>query len=410
MNAPLTAWGDPTVERFVRSQLDVIVRALVELFGPRLQAVVLGGGFGRGEGSVLRRPDGSLHVVNDFDLEVVLHPRPLRRAGRLLDKLAYRAPLERLARRLADQLDIKQVDFALKTCADYGVASPRLADYDLKHGHQCLYGERDPVDAMGEFSAGDIPAFEGAWLLRNRGIGLLLARLYLDRDGTPAEGKLENFQVEINKAALAMGDALFILGGSYHHSYAERAARMPSLRVAGADADDDIVARYRLAAEYKLRPLPVQYPGVAASALWQQTNDLYARFCLDFESRRLGRNFASALDYARWAREQQRPSLRQLPRRLFDRISGADAHCPAWLARLKQDRQASMAFVFAMLCARASDEALRDGGWQALDELSGGAMRAGDEAQWDDAAGRFLMLVHPGGEVGRYLAGRMGAA
>lgn len=409
MNAPLTAWGDPAVEAFVREQLNVIVRALAELFGPRLQAVVLGGGFGRGEGSVLRRPDGTLHVVNDFDLEVILHPRPLRRAGRLLDKLAYRARLDRLARRLADQLDIKQVDFALKDGADYAVASPRLSDYDLKQGHQCLYGARNPVEAMPAFAAADIPAFEAAWLLRNRGIGLLLARLYPNPDGSLPGEKLENFQVEINKAALAIGDALFILNGSYHCSYAERAGRIDELRTDKPGFGDAHIQAYRIAAEYKLRPRPEQYPGIAPSGLWQQTNDRYARFCLEFESRRIGRRFAGAQDYAGWAREQHRPSLRQLPRHVFDRLSGADAHCPAWLARLKQDRHATMAFVFAMLCARASDEELRSGGWEALGQMSRGAMRAGDVAHWDDMAARFLMLIHPGGEVGRFLAARVGA-
>jgi hypothetical protein len=409
MNAPLTAWGDPDVEAFVRSQLHVIVQGLSELFGARLQAVVLGGGFGRGEGSVLRRPDGSMHVVNDFDLEVILHPRPLRRAGKFLDKLIYRNRLERLARRLADQLEIKQVDFALKDGTDYAVAVPRLSDFDLKQGHQCLYGARDPVEAMPAFAAGDIPAFEAAWLLRNRGIGLLLARLYLNPDGTLREEKLENFQVEINKAALAMGDALFILNGNYHYSYAERAKRINELRTTEPGFGDAHIQKYLMASEYKLRPQTGQYPGISPARLWQETNDRYARFCLEFESRRVGKKLASAHDYARWAREQQRRRLRQLPRRLFDRMSGADAHCPAWLARLKQDRQATMAFVFAMLCARASDADLRSGGWKALDEISGGDMHAGDAAQWEDIAGRFLMLIHPGGEVGRYLAERVGS-
>ncbi len=66
-----TVHNDPHINAFIQGQLDTIVREIHDLLGPHLDAVLLCGGFGRGEGGV-DLSSGNIRVVNDYDLTILL--------------------------------------------------------------------------------------------------------------------------------------------------------------------------------------------------------------------------------------------------------------------------------------------------------------------------------------------------
>lgn len=404
-----TAWGDPHIDRHVQGLLDRVVQAVRAEMGADLTAMVLAGGFGRGEGGVLRQPGGRLHVVNDFDIELV-YPEPL---GRLASKLRvqwrHRRRLAALAEQLATEFGMKQVDLTLRGESSLAVREPRLADFDAYHGHRLLWGDADPLARQRAFAPSEISPFEGTWLLRNRGIGLVLARLYLDLPGALRPEHRENFYIELNKSVLAAGDALWILSGRYHVSYARRKDSFAELAALGYPGYDTLRRLYDQAAEYKLRPVVDQYPGQPPMALWQQVAALHVDFFLWHEGRRLGRRIASLGDWSDWSLTQPRPRdpTGALRRRLERRL-GATGHCPPSMAGLRHDRLASVACPLALLAARSAVAA--DEAWRVLARWPLEAGPAGPDARWTLLARGLLASLHPSGEVGRFLAATEAAA
>lgn len=404
MSGRYTVWDDPRVDRFVEGHLNQIVAQITVLIGGDLEAIVLGGGFGRGEGSVLVDPDGSMHVVNDYDLEIVCREHWGNYPSKLINRVRFQKKLGQLEESLSSRLQIKQLDFGLRNTSDYVRATPRLADFDLKYGHRLLYGNRDPISAMPDFKPTDIPPFEGTWLLRNRGLGLLLARLYFQNGEIPAI-KSENFYIEITKAILAMGDALFILSGRYVCSYTERAARFHELAHNRFSSMPELSRLYPLAAQYKLRPRVSMYPDMPPMTLWHHIVRLYVTFFLFYESQRLKRTIASTHEYAEWATCRPATNLQQYPRWVFERISGMVRGFSPQLVQLKHDKPRGVLFVISLLDCR-QNECINNKPAQLVWRLLGENFEGMTEQQWKRIVRDFLLLIHPGGEVGRYLAAK----
>lgn len=406
MNERYTAHDNPAVDPFVDGQLHQITQAVATLMGDSLEAILLAGGFGRGEGSVAIAEDGTMHVVNDYDLEVVYREPWGKSLSKLITHLRFRKRLDALAEELAQTLNIKQVDLSPRGVGSYASsATPRLSDFDLKYGHRLLYGKSNPADVMPWYCPQDIPAFEGTWLLRNRGLGMLLAYLYFtDDNGTLPDAKLENFYTEVNKAILAMGDALYLLHGEYTCSYAERAANFSRYADCGFPLMEELSKLYLLAVSYKLLPQQHMFPDIAPLALWHQVNALYGALFLFHESKRLNIPFLSLEDYAEWVAAQPAIGLRQRLHLQFDKLTGRTAGCPQELLSLKQDKLRSLLFVMAMLASREPN-AIAAPAFRIVPTLIE-PKRISDSASqsWKNSVRAFLLLIHPAGEVGRFLS------
>lgn len=392
-----TAWDDEAVDGFIHERLSRVVQAVVALMGSDLAAILLSGGFGRGEGGVLVRPDGRFHVINDFDLELIYREPYGAFVSKLLVQWRHRRALQCLAESLAAEFDMKQVDLSLRAAGTLDTAVPKLVDFDLRYGHRLLWGDSDPCDRMRSFASSEIPAFEGTWLLRNRGLGLVLARLYLDR-GRLHDDNVENFYIEVNKAALAMGDAQWILSGRYSVQYADRAAAFEQMDGLGFARQAELAACYRQAAEYKLRPVASQYPCVAPAELWDRMANLYRDFFVWFEGKRAGQPFSDLEAYARWVDDLPVGKGGGGLRRWADSRLGISGACPPALTVLKYDPARSVLCIASLVSSRAGDAAAA----RVLERWAVPA--AGISAAWRARALGLLSLMHPSGEVGRFLA------
>lgn len=412
--ARYTVWGDSTVDRHVDELLRRAVVAVTQQMGADLEAVVLCGGFGRGEGSVLRLSDGLLHVVNDFDLELAYREPLGRGLSKLLIQLRHRRALAALAERLARQLGMKQVDLTLRGLSSYQRLDPSLANHDGLYGHRLLFGNVDPFARSSPLPASAIDRFEGTWLLRNRGVGLVLARLYLDESGGLQAGNRENFYIEINKSVLAVGDALALLAGGYHVSYERRKREFQRWRELGFPWFNELAALYDEAAENKLRPTAEPYPGRDPEALWTGVTRLHVRAFLWHESSRLQRDVSQIAGWQMLVSDKPRAGfavrvMRALRQRMERRL-GATGSCPQSMAGLRQDKLASVACTMALLASRSGVEAedarrlLEQ--WPVGADLAGASEDGAKQAAriWSLQARGLLAALHPGGEVGRFLA------
>jgi hypothetical protein len=295
--------GSPALEARLTSVCHAIRDAVTRVIpAHRLEALALGGGYGRGEGGVLATPAGDA-PYNDIECFVFI------RGHTLLNERRYQRLLHHEAEALSQLAGI-EVEFKILSLARLRHSPPSMFYYDLVMGHRWLIGDdsllggcdphRDPAR---------IPAHEATRLLFNRCSGLLYARQRLDQTSfTDADADFVNRN--LFKARLALGDAWLAATGRYHWSCLTRHHTL-------ANATDPwarrLVSQHRAGVAFKLRP---QLACVSDRARLQtehhQLADLARRLWLHLEGLRLGLRFGSILDYARFPGRlcPEQPALR----------------------------------------------------------------------------------------------------
>ncbi|MBP5791127.1 MAG: hypothetical protein J6W80_02580 [Kiritimatiellae bacterium] len=224
----------PSLDRTVDDACAAIGLEIEALAVPGLAGVVLGGGYGRGEGGV--REGGRLS--NDMDFFAITEEG----AGEGGDVPRIAALLEPVSRKWTGKLGI-DVDFIVRTPWRIRHDEKRIMIQELLRGYFDVAGKSgaELFAAVERRAAEDIPLGEAARLLMNRGMGLLLAREQGTGNGEQGTDSRDFVSRNINKCILGAGDALLVA----RHRYAWRAAGR-------ADALDD--ALYRKAVEWKFRP------------------------------------------------------------------------------------------------------------------------------------------------------------
>ncbi len=172
---------------------------------PRLRGVVLGGGYGRGEGGVfVEEGTGRKRLSNDLDFHVVAEEGIGAGGLRRIDGM-----LKPLAETWTGRLGI-DVDFCpAKTPRRFLRDQERLMVQELIRGYVDVAGEKGEVlfGHLKRLDASALPWTEAVRLLVNRGAGLLLAG---------EEGRDRMFVARnLNKCVLGAGDARLIAEGAY---------------------------------------------------------------------------------------------------------------------------------------------------------------------------------------------------
>ncbi len=401
MRKNYTAHHDDRINTFVESHLTEITKQIRNLMADDVLAIILSGGFGRGEGSIIERDDGSLHVVNDYDIDIIYKEKFNKLLSKIFTHLRYRKKINHIAIDLARHFDIKQIDLNLKTANDlHPESNPKLADYDLAYGHVVLFEKNIIFKKVPKYESSQIPIFEGTWLLRNRGIGLLLASFYISGNTIAAE-KTEYFYIEINKAILAMGDALFILKGKYVCSYAERSRQFDELCDEHVPNHEFLIQLYKDASHYKLFPCKDMHTTYNCVELYNMVCELYCEFFLYYETNRLERPVTSIHEYNETVSEGRiKNRLKYKLRYLFEKLLGKTEAAPENYIYLKLDRGRSVATTFTLLfhtSNRLDDREL----------MSNMTALVGNRTIYKyspiELKRLFLLLIHPKGELGRVL-------
>ena len=307
--------GSPALEAHLAGVCEQVrdgVRALVP--ADKLDAVLLGGGYGRGEGGVLRTPDGD-RPYNDLESFVFV------RGNAVLAERQFRRPLHELGERLSPAAGL-EVEFKVITLDKLRRSGPSMFYYDLVLGHRWLLGGESLLAGCDHHrDANRIPLHEATRLLMNRCSGLLFALERLQRkDFTGADADFVGRNLA--KAQLAFGDVLLTPLGQYHWSCRERHERLKRLAV-GATASGpaaatpisnsksqildssetgapvaELLRHHAIGVEFKLHPIRSNESREALAVRHTQLSELGRQLWLWLEARRLGRPFASARAYA----------------------------------------------------------------------------------------------------------------
>ncbi len=237
--------ADALVERHLARAVEAI-----RTRSPDTEAILLTGGFGRGEGTVTAE-GGTVRVHNDYDL--------LALGGDA-------AALTGLGEELAREFGMEFVDVGAQAGLE-PVERPSQLHFDLRHGSTVLWGDAGLPAALPSLAPASIPADEGVYLLGNRFGGLALVA-----GAGPGERFAEpGFAAhQVAKLLLAVVDAWLLELGDYHASYAVRRTRFFGLAPA-AGFEAEVLAGIEAAFAYKLEgvaPGPVRRPvGLALAAL-----------------------------------------------------------------------------------------------------------------------------------------------
>lgn len=227
--------GGISFQRRFGKQLYDLGLATREALGENLVALILGGGYGRGEGAVTR-VGGLERPYNDLDLFLVL-----RRESPLDALRPVRGKFER-------ELGI-EIDFSRPlTTTTLQILPHQLMWHDLLRGHKVLWG---PEQILHELVPDSLlmppPPEEATRLLLNRGVALLRARRIVQ--GQEKAPDPDFVRRNYYKALLAMGDAVFIKAGRTLPPLQRRLAELQELI-----CDPELSRLYNKALRFKLCP------------------------------------------------------------------------------------------------------------------------------------------------------------
>lgn len=256
----------------------------------QLEGLLLGGGYGRGEGGVLRMEGGD-RPYNDLEFYVFI------RGNHWLNERWFNTALQRLAHELAPVAGI-EVEFKIISSVKLRRSPPSMFYYDLIAGHRCLLGAENMLAGCEHHcDARKIPLSEATRLLMNRCSGLLFAREKLEQVSFNA-ADADFVGRNLAKAQLAFGDAVLTVFGQYHWSCLKRHERIRRLAPEIFPWYDTLRDHHAAGLRFKLHP----YQAAPAQAELKAQHDATKAFALKtwlwLESRRLGNDFISARDYA----------------------------------------------------------------------------------------------------------------
>lgn len=265
-------FADGNLEDRIRRELDVICQVVKSIPDSKyIKALILGGGYGKGEGGVFDESGGQ-RPYNDYDLFVITSgtDKKLRRSLDL--------SLTNIGHKLTTALNI-EVDFGActeeKSLADMPY---HLRWMELALGHKVLFGPEDILAALPDFDEAQVPTIEIEKLLINRGAGLLLAGEKLTK-GIETEEDRQFVYRNLRKADQALGDVTLMLLGKYNSSCIERSSRLTNADLLLLGFPREVYSAYQNALSFKLKPKHIPFKAKDIYADFARTRELYVR-CL----------------------------------------------------------------------------------------------------------------------------------
>jgi hypothetical protein len=273
--ARYTARGGDEVEARIGALVGRVRDAIRVALDPRAyRAVLLIGGYGRGEGGVATT-NGREVPHNNLDLLVITRGR------RGLDRLKARidAALDPIAREEGVGLD--------SGCVAESVlrrAPPHVMWHDAYFGHRVLLGDPGLMRSLRHLGEGRIPSVDVRDLLVNRGTLLVLNDALFERPSLEADARRAIVRHGA-KAIIGYGDALLYTRGAYHWSYVEKQRRMR----AQGDVPESFRRLYDDAMEFRFRPAYERFVESDLGGWVSATKAALEPVHLAFEAARLGR-------------------------------------------------------------------------------------------------------------------------
>lgn len=254
-----TPLGEPELEAHIARDLARIVDVVTAAMGSRLRTLLLGGGYGRGEGGGLRDANGVWRPYNDYDLFAIVGGVPRWRLPKL------RTELQEFAQQLEAELGV-EVELAPLRQEDLSHLPNTMMWCELLGAPRVLAGDAAVLADAPRLAPAELPLVEGVRYLTNRGALLLWAQA----EDMPDERRWKFVQ----KAWLAVGAALLIARHEFRVGYGARHEALQRLQPVTVESVPRLIERHGDAVEARVRPRPAPAPMVVAERLGESVEAL----------------------------------------------------------------------------------------------------------------------------------------
>jgi len=303
--------GSPAFNQRIGEILDNLAQEVKKELPSHFIALVLAGGYGRGEGAcVIRHGEESLY--NDLDLFLIVDT-----------PMAVPESIHSITRGYEKQLGI-EVDIGKPlTLKDIKSFPHQLMWQDLLDGHFVVLGDSDILTRNAPaYLTSPLPQVEALRLLLNRGSGLLQALMQSHLLSANAQHNLPDADfIRRNRAKcmLALGDSLLISYGVYISPLAKRTLALHEhAKEMSIPAMDRIQHLFEEAARFKVRPdsLPTEQP---SQPLLMEIAEQWVEVLMHTEARRTNRQWPSPQAYAHdlFIREPEQHTAKRLLRNVL---------------------------------------------------------------------------------------------
>ena len=238
-------------------------------------ALVLLGGYGRGEGGVTFDKEKE-KPHNNLDLLLLTKNLDEEQTKKLLFDLNKKAV------ELSEKNEI-MLDISAMPADKLTNASNLIIWYDMHHGHKTLIGDPQFISSLKQFTLETIPKWDALNLLVNRGALLIINDLILNQKPELTDDFKRLIIKHTMKAIIGFGDSLLFITGNYHWSYLEKLKRFES----NEHMDSNFKKLYREAANFRLE---ARYQGYLQKDLkiWlKEIKQTLEAVMLEFERLRL---------------------------------------------------------------------------------------------------------------------------
>ncbi len=237
-----TVYGSQDVERAITEMVAEASAAIArELAADKYKALVLIGGYGRGEGGV-EMAGGIQKPHNNLDFLLILNDSAAAESSEIKQKL------DAILYDLSKQCGLG-MDLGIITTGKLRNSPCLVMWHDMRFGHKTLLGDSEYVPSLTRFSPERIDPSDIRNLLVNRGTLLVINQMLLEKPELTEEAS-RTVVKHAMKAIIGYGDALLFSVGKYHWSYVEKQKRMASSTEVAAD----FRRLYDAACEFRFRP------------------------------------------------------------------------------------------------------------------------------------------------------------
>lgn len=235
----LTYYKNTKIQDFLSDVLNKVSHIFETNFSEeKTAALILIGGYGRGEGGIATK-NGKDVPHNNLDLLYIHNDQVDPKIVKNVDQ-----SLQNLAKTYDIGIDMSAINKEKLLSLDGLVIG-----YDMRYGHKTLLGDSTFLKKHARFSLDNIDPVDIRQLLVNRGTLLLINRLLLNKESLSEDEKRLIIKHAI-KAIIGYGDALLFFHNKYHWSYAQKQSNMLEV----VEIDKSIKKLYAEALLFRFKP------------------------------------------------------------------------------------------------------------------------------------------------------------
>lgn len=280
-SAQYVSFEAPGLAERIDDDLNTVASEVRKFLDSRYRALVLSGGYGRGEGGGIE-VDGQWKPYNDYDLFVVVD------GVNRFQLPGLRTQLAALGRSLEDDLGL-EVELAPLRTEDLPHLPFTMMWCELLGAHRVIDGDMDSFACAPKLEPSKLPMFEGVHYLCNRAALILWSLVE-----TLPPARVWKF---VHKAWLAVGAAVLIAESRFSVGYTARLAALETLAVENGPGIPNLLEHYHEASIARVAPQEPPEDDCVLRAR-DEVADAILKTWRWFEQRRLGLELS---DFGRYA-------------------------------------------------------------------------------------------------------------